>query len=206
MKHLSRLFILSSIFITSIAWARPMQVHIIVASVRPTRTGEKIAHEIKTMLSKRSDVSTEIVDIASYKLPFYKDEVAPAFRKEAIGEPVLKQWSDKIQEAAGYIIVSPEYNAGYPASLKNALDSLYTEWNGKPVAFVGYSGGPTGGASMIAQLRQVARGLQMVAVAAEIKIPQSWKAFNEQGKLAQAQSIEKELNIMIDQLLEAHNK
>lgn len=181
--------------------ADPMIVYIVVGSTRTTHTGLKIAENIKAMADKRSDVKVEIVAIASYHLPFYTDETAPASRKEEIADSALRTWSDKIQEAQGYIIVAPEYNSGYPAPLKNALDSLYVEWNNKPVAFVGYSGGPSGGAAMIAQLREVVRGLQMIPVAADIKIPQSWNAFTENGELVNSKSIEKELNTVIDQLL-----
>lgn len=189
--------------LTSKATANPMMLYIIVASTRPTKTGAKIANNIKTIIDKRPEVRTEIIYIADYNLPFYRDEVAPADREGAITDPAFRSWADKIKQAAGYIIVSPEYNYGYPASLKNALDGLYKEWNNKPVGFVGYSGGSSGGASMIAQLRQVARGLKMIPVAADVKIPQSWKAFNDQDGLANADAIEKELNIVINQLIEA---
>ncbi len=185
--------------------ADPMIVHIIVGSTRTTHTGLKIAENIKAMADKRPEVKVEIVDIASYRLPFYTDEIAPASRKEEIPDSALRTWSDKIEHADGYIIVAPEYNSGYPAPLKNALDSLYVEWNNKPVAFVGYSGGPSGGAAMIAQLRDVVRGLQMIPIAADIKIPQSWQAFNENGELVNFSGIEKELNKVIDQLLKARN-
>ncbi len=184
----------------------PMKLYIIVGSVRPTGTGRKIAENVKALINQRPEITIEIVEIVDYNLPFYTNEQSPASRKDPIMDPILKKWSDKIQQADGYIIVSPEYNAGYPASLKNALDSLFTEWNNKPIAFVGYSGGESGGASTIAQLRQVARnGLEMIPVASDIKIPQSWKAFNEQGKLAHIDVLEGELNIIVDQLLEAHH-
>lgn len=183
-----------------------MNVHIIVGSTRITKTGLKIAQNIKAMVDKRSEINAEIVDIASYNLPFYVDEVAPANRKGEVTDPAFKNWSDTIKKADGYIIVSPVYNDGYTAPLKNALDCLYKEWNNKPVAFIGYSGGPNGGAGMIAQLRQVVRELRMIPIAADIKIPFSWKAFNENGGLVNADTIEKELTLVIDQLLEAQSK
>ena len=184
----------------------PMKLYVIVGSVRPTGTGKKIAENVKSMINHRSETTVEIVEIVDYNLPFYTNEQSPASRKDPITDPILKRWSDKIEQADGYIIVSPEYNAGYPASLKNALDSLFTEWNNKPIAFVGYSGGQSGGASTIAQLRQVARyGLEMIPVATDVKIPQSWKAFDRHGKLVHAEAIEAELNILVDQLLEARS-
>lgn len=183
----------------------PMRLYIIVGSVRPTSIADKIANNIKQILDRRADVSAEIVFVGDYALPFYTDTVAPAERKDEITDPVLKKWSDKIKQADGYILLTPEYNSGYPASLKNALDSLYKEWNNKPVAFVGYSGGPSGGTSTLAQLRQVAHAFKMVPVAKEVKIPHSWKAFNEYGDLVNLSTLETEFNTVVDQLIAAHN-
>lgn len=184
----------------------PMKLYIIVGSVRDTRMGANIAQQVKAMIDTRPEINTEIVDLAAWPLPFYTDVEAPRSRKKPITDPLLQQWSEKIQAADAYIIVAPEYNAGYPAPLKNALDSLYTEWNNKPVAFVGYSGGPSGASSMIAQMRQVADELKMICIATDVKIPQSWKAFSKDGKLVHADSIEKEVQVIIDQLIEAKNK
>lgn len=183
----------------------PMRLYIIVGSVRPTGTADKIANNIKQVLDRRPEVAAEIVFVGDYALPFYTDTIAPAERKDEITDPVLKKWSDKIKQADAYILLSPVYNAGYPAPLKNALDSLYKEWNNKPVAFVGYSGGPSGGTSTLAQLRQVAQAFKMIPVAAEVKIPYSWKAFNEQGDLINLDTLATEFNTVADQLLAAHN-
>ena len=105
-----------------------------------------------------------------------------------------------------FIIIAPVYNAGYPAPLKNALDSLYKEWNNKPVGVIGYSGGPSGGEIMIKQLLSVFEELQMIPVATSIKIPYSWKAFNDQGDLVNLSAIEKDLNKMVDELVIAFKK
>ncbi|HVX00579.1 MAG TPA: NAD(P)H-dependent oxidoreductase [Candidatus Babeliaceae bacterium] len=182
---------------------KPMVIQIIVGSVRKTSTGDKIGKIIKSMADKRPEISTEILKVTDFNIPTYVDETNPASRESEITDPILKRWSDKIKEADGYIIIAPEYNSGYPGPLKNAIDSLYKEWNNKPVALVGYSGGPSGGTSMLEQLRQVlSKGLKMIPVATEIKIPSSWKAFNLQGDLIQP-NIEQNLNSMIDQLLAA---
>lgn len=157
---------------------QPMALQIIVGSIRNTPTGEKIAENIKNIINKNSQIKTEIIKIKDYNLPFYVDETAPASREGEITDPILKKWSDKIKEADAYIIIVPEYNASYPGPLKNALDSIYLEWKDKPVAFVGYSGGPSGGASAISQLKHVtSKGLNMIPIDAEIKIPESWRAF-----------------------------
>jgi len=173
-------------------------IKIILGSTRKGRTSDKIGAALKAISDKRKDVTTEILDLNDYNLPFLNDEVPPAMRA-TISDPATKKWSDKINEGDAFIIVVPEYNAGYPGVLKNALDSLYKEWNNKPVAFVGFSGGPSGGASAIAQLQQVARALQMKPVANDIKVPTAWKVFDEKRNLTNP-TIASELNAIIDQL------
>jgi NAD(P)H-dependent FMN reductase len=182
----------------------PLNIAIILGAFHPTGTGAKIARNIKTMLDKNPRVRAEILDIIAYNLPCYTDTV-PAVRKEGITDPILKRWSDKIRAAAAYIIVVPEYNAGYPSLVKNAIDSLYTEWQNKPVAIVGYSGGKTGGTTMIAQLRQVLNNLKMIPVEPDIKIPQSRKALDKDGRLVNYENIEKDIDTIVKQLLMLHN-
>jgi NAD(P)H-dependent FMN reductase len=181
----------------------PMKLSIIVGTVRATPTGKLIAQNLVNVLKHRSDITTEVLYVGDYHLPFYTDPVSPSSWTGDITDPILKKWSDAIAESAAFIIVSPDYNGGYPAPLKNALDSLYTEWNHKPAGIVGYSGGLSGGTSMIKQLQQVFERLEMISVATSIKIPQSWKAFNPEGTLVAIDTIKKELNIMVDELIDA---
>jgi len=153
------------------------------------------------MVSKRTDIDIQLLDLKEYALPFLNDSVAPMMRKGEITDPVLKKWSDAVTQADAFIMVVPEYNAGYPGVLKNALDLLYKEWNNKPVAFVGCSGGPSGGANAISQLKQVVKELKMKPVAIELLIPFSWKAFDKQGQLVDEAQSEKTINLIIDQLV-----
>jgi NAD(P)H-dependent FMN reductase len=181
--------------------AQQKDIKIILGTTRTGRTSKKIADTLKKMADKRTDIHTEIIDLNDYNLPFFNDVIAPD-RRETITDPVVQKWSDKITQSSSFIIVLPEYNSGYPGVLKNALDSLYKEWNNKPVAFVGYSGGPTGGSSAIAQLRQVAKTLQMIPIDVEINIPMAWKVFDQDGNLLD-KNIEPQLNNMIDAIIAA---
>lgn len=94
---------------------------------------------------------------------------------------IAKKWSVKVASADGFIIIAPEYNHGYPAVLKNALDYSYSSWNRKPVSFVSY-GGSAGGARSVEQLRLVAVELQMAPLEAAVHIPMIWSAWDETGK------------------------
>jgi NAD(P)H-dependent FMN reductase len=176
-----------------------MNLKIILGSTRQGRTSEKIGNALMHVLNKRADITTEIIDLKDYNLTFLYDEVMPISRK-VITDPATKKWSDKIAQADAFIIVVPEYNAGYPGVLKNALDILYKEWNNKPVGFVGYSGGSSGGAHAVAQLHDVALALEMIPVTCVITIPSAWKALDTKGNLINM-NIASELNTMVDQLI-----
>jgi NAD(P)H-dependent FMN reductase len=146
----------------------PLNIQVILGSTRQGRFGDKPAHYVLGELQKRADVRAELVDLMDWPLPFFDHPVSPMRAK--ITEPaIVAKWAAKVGEADGYVIVTPEYNHGYPAVLKNALDWVYTEWTKKPVGFVGY--GSTGGARAIEQLRQVVIELEMVPIREALHIP-----------------------------------
>lgn len=112
-------------------------------------------------------------------------------------EGKVTEWAKKIASYDGFLIVTPEYNHGYPAVLKNALDQIYKEWNGKPVAFVGY-GATSGGIRAIEQLRQVVIELRMIPFKDDVIIPYIWQAFDENGNLHDVERHEKMLQMVLD--------
>ena len=184
--------------IGSFSESRKVVIQFILGSTRQGRSSDKIGQALIEGIKNRNDIVTEVVDLRTYDVPFLNDSVVPASRKKII-DPVVAAWSKKISEADAYIIIVPEYNAGYPGVLKNALDFLFKEWNSKPVAFVGYSGGPSGGASVVAQLRTVTQALKMISTFDDIKIPCAWKAFDQEGDLAD-KNIVLQLHVIIDQI------
>ena len=146
-----------------------MKIHVIIGSTRQKRFSEKPATWIYEEARKRNRLDVELVDLREYPLPFFDEPVSPIRLKGKYSHDIVNKWARKVAEADAYIIVSPEYNHGYPAVLKNALDALYPEWNNKPVGFVSY--GNAGGARAIEQLRQVAIELQMAPIKQAIHIP-----------------------------------
>ena len=90
---------------------------------------------------------------------------------------------EKIAQADGYIIVTPEYNHSFSAVLKNALDHGYHEWSNKPAAFVSYSGGAVGGARAVEQLRLVVIELQMAPIREGVHVGGVRQVFDEQGHM-----------------------
>jgi NAD(P)H-dependent FMN reductase len=109
-------------------------------------------------LPKSKSVEYEIIDITKWNLPMFNESIHPSMNQYEHSH--TKEWSQKIKQADGYIFLTPEYNAGYPASLKNAIDYLYHEWGQKPVMIVSYGVG--GGTTASSQLRQVVQRLKMV--------------------------------------------
>jgi NAD(P)H-dependent FMN reductase len=103
------------------------------------------------------ELDLELVDLADWPLPGDEPDV-PAVASAYANEHT-RDWSRKIGGAAGFVFVTPQYNWGYPASLKNALDHLYHEWRGKPAVIVSY--GFHGGGRAASQLNQVLAGLHM---------------------------------------------
>jgi NAD(P)H-dependent FMN reductase len=149
-------------------------IQIIVASTRDGRRGERVAAWFDGVARAREDMRIELLDLLAWDLPWYRDAVVPPrgqYREEA-----TLRWAAKVAEADGYVLVTPEYNHGYPAPLKNALDHLYAEWNHKPVTFVTY-GGSAGGVRAAEQLVQVAVELKMAPLRPQVHIPMAARIF-----------------------------
>lgn len=157
-----------------------LNIKIILASVRDGRFGDKPAEWI-TAIAKEKGLSVELLDLKDYALPTFHEAVSPAYIEGAYASPEVNRWAEKIAEADGFIFVTPEYNHGYPSSLKNNIDYLYKEWNNKAVCFVGY--GSTGGARVIQQLRQVSTELQMAPIRNSVHIMAPWFLVEEDGSL-----------------------
>lgn len=96
--------------------------------------------------------------------------------------PDAQAFAARIASADAFVLVTPEYNHGYPASLKSALDAIFREWTLKPVSFVSY-GGATGGIRAVEQLRQVVAELHMQDIQASVSIPFVFRAFDDAGVL-----------------------
>lgn len=158
-------------------------IQIILGSTRKGRQGSKVANWIYEEAQQRGDFSVELIDLADHPLPFLDENPSPAYLNGNYSHEEGKVWAALVEKADGYIIVSPEYNHGYPAVLKNALDYAYTEWNKKPAGLVTYSSGPWGGVRAAQQLRQVFVELQMVPIRNAVHLPFVASKFDDQGKM-----------------------
>jgi NAD(P)H-dependent FMN reductase len=145
-----------------------LKVAVIVASTREGRFAEKPSNWIVSELKKHEAIDPELLDLRDYPLPFFREPLSPSDMKEPYSSEPMAAWQQKIASMDAFIIVTPEYNHGYPAELKNALDYLSKEWHRKPVAFISY--GTVGGARSVQQLRQVVIDLRMAPLAAAVHI------------------------------------
>ncbi len=175
-----------------------LNIKIIVGSTRPNRFSEKPANWIYQELKKREEVEAELLDLRDYPLPFFNEPKPPTMTKGDYSSELVKNWAEKIQEADGFIIVSPEYNHGYPAVLKNALDYIYYEWNRKPVGFISY--GSAAGARAVEQLRQVAVELEMAPIRNAVHIFAPSSLLDEKGNLI-TDTLQEKADKMVNELI-----
>ncbi len=134
---------------------------VIGGSVRAHRLCPQIAAWVAEVGHQTIGGSFEVIDLRKWPLPMDDEPGIPATGQ--YDRPETRAWSRKVAGAGAIIFVTPQYNWGYPAALKNAIDHLYAEWRGKPAMIVTYGG--HGGDKCSAQLRQVLDGLSMATVA-----------------------------------------
>jgi NAD(P)H-dependent FMN reductase len=166
------------------------RIGIVVGSTRQGRFGDRPANWIRDLARLRTDLLVELIDLRDYPLPMFDEAASPAWRPPT--NPVAQRWGARLAALDGLIVVTPEYNHGYAAVLKNALDHAYAEFARKPIGFVGYGG--AGAARAIEQLRLVSIELQMAPVRNAVHIGgvefigmmQQGKTFDDFPHLAQA--------------------
>jgi len=149
-----------------------LNIKLIVGSTRANRFADLPAEWMMDQAAKRSNLTVERLDLRDYALPFFDEPMPPGLARDSYTNPAVVRWREKVKEADGFVICTPEYNHGYPAVLKNALDYVYFAWSRKPVAFVSWGG--HGGTRAVEQLRLVAIELDMVPIRFAVHIPNPW--------------------------------
>lgn len=154
-------------------------------SMREGRKGPAMANWIYDEAKKRIEFETEMIDLKKINLPFLDEPEHP--RLKHYTRQTTKEWSRIIEASDAFIAVTPEYNYGYPAPLKNALDTLYKEWNNKPFGFVSY-GGIAGGTRCMQLIQPVLLALKMAPVLDAVNIPLFTNQLDARGKFIPNQS------------------
>lgn len=147
---------------------RPARIAVVVCSNRKPRANPQIANfvleTIESTYENKWDLTPElkVIDLAEWNLPFFDEPGVPSQIHDytQYAHEHTRAWSKEVQSYDGFIFVTPQYNWGYPAVVKNAIDYLYNEWKGKAAMIVCYGG--HGGGRAGEQLRQVLCGVHML--------------------------------------------
>src|SRR3981189_3154015 len=174
---------------------------VIVGSTREGRFSEKPAKWILQDLKARDGVDARLLDLRDFPMPFFDQPVSPATPgRPPYDHEVVKKWTAAIAQSDGFVFVTPEYNYGPAAVLKNAIDWVYPEWNRKAAAFVSY--GSALGARSVQQLRETAIELQLAPITSSVHIPVAtlWAHFQGGDMDKGLAELDKQANVMIDDL------
>lgn len=157
---------------------KDLKIKVVLGSTRQGRFGEQPANWI-TGKVKEKGFDVELLDLRDYPMPFFEEAETPSFKKQPYANPVVAKWTAKVAEADGFVFIVAEYNHGYTAVLKNAIDYVGAEWTKKPVAFVGY--GSLGGGRAVEQLREVVAEREMAPVRNAVHVVSPWYSLDEKG-------------------------
>jgi NAD(P)H-dependent FMN reductase len=171
-------------------------IAIISSSVRTGRISHRVALYFKNFLEARDLASAEILDLQAYQFPVFQERL----KHLPNPTPDILDFASKIKNADGVIIVTPEYNGGYPASLKNVIDLLYDEWHRKPIAISTVSDGIFGGTQVITSIQFSLWKIRAWTVPATFPVGQANKTFSEQGVLNEP-AMEKRAINFVNELL-----
>jgi NAD(P)H-dependent FMN reductase len=169
---------------------RPLFIPVILGTARQGRESENVARFVFEQTKKRVDLETQLIDVRD--LPMKLDDAG-----EQMKDP---KFSATIERCDGLIIVTPEYNHGYPGLLKHALDMNLEEYIHKAVGICGVSAGSFGGARVIEGLLPVMRELGLVTIFWDVNFGKVQELFDEQGKLLD-QSYVRRLDKFLDELI-----
>src|SRR5580700_8829288 len=175
------------------------KLEIIIASTRPNRVGLPVARWINAEALNHSGFDeVELVDLAEVNLPFMNEPHHPRLRDYQ--HQHTKDWSAKVDSADAFVFVMPEYNYGFTAPLKNALDYLHAEWQYKPVGLVSY-GGVAAGTRAAQMLKLVLTTLKMTPLFEAVSIPFVTQFIDEQGNFQANELMEQAADAMFDELV-----
>lgn len=173
------------------------KIAVISASVRKGRKSHSVALYFQNYISQKQLAEVEIIDLDAYNFPIFDE------RLRLIENPSddMLNLAAAITNADGIIIVTPEYNGGYPASLKNVIDLLYSEWKRKPIAIATVSAGAFGGSQVITSLQFSLWKIGALMVPAMFPVPTVEKTFDDEGKPTDPAATDKRAAAFVNELL-----
>ncbi|MFF7728638.1 NADPH-dependent FMN reductase [Streptomyces sp. NPDC008001] len=170
---------------------------VIVGSTRDGRFAPTVAKWFTDQVARHGGIDVDLIDLDRHPLP-----VKLGGEPTAEDAAVLAEVSPRLEQADAFVVLTPEYNHSYPASLKTLIDLHYTQWRAKPVGFVSY-GGLSGGLRAVEHLRPVFTELHAVPIREQISLHSPWGKFDEEGQHLDAAAGEDAAGaakVMLDQL------
>jgi NAD(P)H-dependent FMN reductase len=170
---------------------------IVIASTRPGRVGLPVGEWFAERARAHGGFETEVVDLAQLQLPLVDEPNHPRLRQYT--NEHTKAWSAQVGAADAFVLVTPEYNHGFTAPLKNALDYLHHEWQYKPVGFVSY-GGIAAGTRAMQMLKPVLVALKMTPVLEAVNVPFVRQFIDDEEQFRPNEVLEQAADAMLDEL------
>jgi NAD(P)H-dependent FMN reductase len=177
--------------------AKPV-LRIIIGSTRPGRVGPAVADWIERRAQEHGGFDVQVTDLAEIDLPMFNEPNHP--RLQQYVHQHTKDWSALVAGSDAIVFVTPEYNYGFNAALKNAIDYLHNEWVNKAAGIVSY-GGVAAGTRAAQMLKQVLSALRMMVVTDAVNIPFVRDQLDEDGRLKPNELVEASATAMLDELL-----
>jgi NAD(P)H-dependent FMN reductase len=178
------------------------KLSVVIASTRPGRAGVPIAEWFTARARAHKAFDVEVIDLAEVDLPFMDEPNHPVLRRYEHDH--TKAWSARVDAADAFVFVTPEYNYGFTAPLKNAIDYLHFEWQHKPLGFVSY-GGVAAGTRAVQMLKQVVTTLRMVPLVEAVNIPFHPQFIDQDGVVQANDVMEQAAAAMLDELVVAES-
>jgi NAD(P)H-dependent FMN reductase len=176
-----------------------IKLTVVLVSIREGRRGEKVAKWFLPIAENDERFEVTLADLSEYNLPYTLAFKEPSeYEDKKYPDAKVQKWSDTVDDSDAIIFITPEYNHGMPASIKNAIDQIYWEWLDKPVGFVGY--GSRGASDSIDSLRHTAKALKWRVAPSIVGIKQVKKSFDESDNLIEDEEYKKIAGEMLDQL------
>jgi NAD(P)H-dependent FMN reductase len=169
---------------------------VVVASTRPKRAGEPVARWLVKRAEGRPELDVTVVDLKDLDLPLLDEPEHPRFGRYV--HEHTKRWSALVDASDAFVFVMPEYNHGYTAPLKNAIDYLHREWADKPVGFASY-GGVAAGTRAVQLLKPVLTCLGMMPLTAAVAIPMVASHIDD-GEFRSTKELDEAADVMLDQI------
>jgi len=173
-------------------------LQIVIASTRPGRVGLPVAEWFRDRAVAHGGFEVEVVDLAHVNLPFLDEPNHPSQRQYT--QQRTRDWSETVERADAFAFVMPEYNSGFNAVLKNALDFLHNEWHHKAVGFVSY-GGVSAGTRAVQMVKPVVAALKMTPVAEAVSVPFVNQFLDDEGRVQPNEIMNSAAVAMLDELV-----